>query len=217
MARVDDDPDAVVWDSDLGWLCDVTWVGGGLDGDGPVVCRVASPAQGEGVTEQRPPRPVGLVIVVIPNGDPNDDAIIIGQLHDIDGRTVPSQVNGDTIVETGASSGEVAADVTHILVAPGEDLDQQWRDVRITGDSMIIGVPDADQSLPRGDDLADALEDIIDAIDSFASSLASAAPAPPNAALTVAAVAAVYPSLATAVAQFKSARSDYLSTRIKTD
>ena len=56
LARVDADPDATVWDDDLGWLVDVTMVGGPLDGDGPVLCRVASGGQGVGVGAHAPPR-----------------------------------------------------------------------------------------------------------------------------------------------------------------
>ena len=216
LARIDDDPDAMVWDSELGWLVDVTFIGGALDGEGPVVCRVASGFQGTGTGEHRPPIRDGLVVVAIPNGDANDDAIIVGQLHST-GEAAPSAVNGDSIVETGASEGQVAADETHITVAPGADIDQEWRNVRITADRMVLGLSDADQPFARGGDLADALDDLADAVSDFAQALAGSFPAPPNAALTVADVITAAAPLIAAAASFKTARTQYLSTRILGD
>jgi hypothetical protein len=212
MARVDEDEDAIVWDDALGWLVDVTFVGGGSDGEGPINCRVASPSQGSGVGVSRPQRPNGLVIVLIPNGDPNDDAIIVGQLHDVDDFTVPSEVNGDTIVETDASDGEVAADETHITVAPGEDLDQQWRNARITADAMVLGAPEADQPFVRGTDLDDALDDLADAISDIVTAI--------NTGLAAAGSSIDPASLASfevAIATFKAASDQYLSDRITGD
>ena len=213
-ARVDDDGDAVVWDDALGWLVDVTLTTGEHAGEGPIVCRVASPAQGGGVTMARPPRRDSRVLVVFPDGDPNTDAVIVGQLHDAEDFGAPSEVNGDDITEALALE-------TWITVAPNEDLDEQWRNVRITvaddGGSMVLGSPDADQPATRGTDLADALDDFADALGNFAQALATAAPAAPNGALTVANVAAAFPALQAAVAAFQAARDQYLSRRITVD
>lgn len=216
MARVDDDPDAIVWDADLGWIVDVTIVSGPSAGDGPVTCRVASSAQGPNTGRSCPVHADGLVIVST-TGDPNEDAIIIGQLHDTETNPTPTAVNGDSIVETSASDGQVAADVTHISVLPDEDLDEEWRNVRITADGMVLGTADADQSFARGDDLADAIDDFADAIDDFCDSLIGSTPAPPNAALTVADVIAAATPLKVAVARLKAAKNQWLSSRIKGD
>jgi len=228
LARVDEetdeDQDVLVWDDELGWLVDVHFVGGPLDGDGPVNCRIASSAQGSGVIRAAPPRPNSLVVVLVPNGDANDDAIIIGQLTDED-NAAPTTVNGDTIVERDAADGEVAAIETHITAASGEDKDQEWRDVRVSAsgemqllaEEMKLGIPEADQPFVRGDDFADAFDSLIDAIGDFAESLATATPAPPNGALTTAVVAAAFIPLQVALEQAKTARQTYLSTRIEGD
>lgn len=204
FARVDEDPDATVWDAEWGWICDVTIVGGPLDGDGPIVCRMPTRGQGNGVGEQHPPRQGGLVVVAIPEGNTNADCIIIGQLHDVD-HVVPATVNGTTIDEPFATR-------THILAYPGEDFDAEFENVRLTG-QMVLGVPDADQPYARGNDLADALNALADAFDAFL----DAAPAPPGAFGSVAAptfTAAAVP-LKVAIEQFKLSRDQYLSTRIK--
>lgn len=204
FARVDEDPDATVWDAELGWLCDVTIVGGPLDGDGPVLCRMATPGQGTGVGQYAPPRQGGLVVVAIPEGNTNADCIIVGQIHDSD-HAVAAAVNGTTIDESFATR-------THILVYPEEDLDAEFANVRLTG-RMVLGVPDADQSFARGDDLADALDALVDALTTFLDT----APAPPGAFGSVAAptFTAAGAALKAAIQQFKLAREGWLSTRIK--
>ena len=215
QARVDDDDDAIVWDRELGWLVDVTMVGGELDGDGPVLCRVASPGQGATIGTHRPPRPSGLVLVQLPTGDPNDIAVIVGQLHNEDdtaGALAPTTINGDAIVERDAAEGQVAALETHIDVYPAEDLDQEWRNVRITADAMTLGAADAEQPFARGADLADALDDLADAtsdvVTAISVSLAAAAsPLDPTA----------LAAFEVAVATFKAAREQYLSDRINGD
>jgi len=225
MARVvnDDDGDAVEWDAELGWLCTVDTVGGPYDGDADNPARIVSPAQGDGVGYYYPPRATGLVAATIPTGDPNDGIMIVGQLHtedDVAPARAATAVNGDAIVERDASEGEVAAIETHIAVFPAEDLDQEWRNVRITvSDSgqLLLAAPQADQPFVRGTDLESALGDFADAISQFAQDIAASVPAPPNAALTVAdAIAATAPLIA-AAETLKAAAEQYLSERIKGD
>lgn len=219
MGRVVDDPDAVVWDEELGWLCDVLAVSGPLQGgELPLSSRVVSGAQGDDIGEHRPPRKNGLVIVFFPSGDPNEESVIIGQLHNTDDAGAPAEINGTTIDEDFASR-------THLTVLPDEDLDQEWSNVRVTtsgdmklhGEAVEVGKDGADQSYMRGNDFADAIESMVDAIGSFAQSIATATPAPPNAALTVADVLAAYAPLEIAIGQFKAEREQYLSQRIKGD
>lgn len=208
MARIDDDEDAIVWNEDLGWLVDVTFVGGEFDGEGPVNCRVASMLQVSGVTHQRPSHAGALVVVVIPNGDPNDDAVIVAQLHDVDDQSAPTEVNETSIDEDFAQE-------THVTVAPEEDLDQQWRNTRITAESMIFGTHDANQPYVRGDDLSSALDSLVDAISEFAAAIAVA---PVNIGTAVVALdPASLTSLQIAISNFKNASENYLSTRIKGD
>lgn len=204
LARVDEDPDATVWDQELGWLVDVTIVGGPLDGDGPVLCRMASSGASTGKGRYDPPHQGCLVFVAIPGGDTNADCIILGQLNDTDCKA-PTEVNGTAITEEFATK-------THVLAFPGEDFDAQFDNVRITG-NMILGVKEADQPFARGNDLADALGDLVDAFLLFLDQ----AVAPPGAFGSVAVVAfsAAGVSLKTAINQFKLARQTYLSTTIK--
>jgi hypothetical protein len=228
LARVDDDPDAVVWDEALGWIVDVTFVGGPLDGDGPCPCRVASGGEGAGVGYARPPRAGGLVVVQIINGDANDDAVILGQLWE-QRTAAPSSVNGDSIVERDPQSGEVAAAETHIAVFPEEDVDEEWRNVRVTGERMVLGAPDADQPFIRGDDYADAEADFVDAVETYSGQIEGAfqalvPPGPPvtpvtgaQASAALLAIQAAGIPLQLAIQQFKSARDTYLSTRIVGD
>jgi hypothetical protein len=207
LARVDNDPDATVWDEQIGWIVDVHF----LDGEGPTTCRVVSGSQGSGVGASRPVRPDSLVAVLIPNGDPNYDAIIVGDLHDVDEMRAPTTINGDAITEALALT-------THIDAFPSEDLDQEFANVRITAaTAMVLGAAQANQPFVRGDDYADALDAFLDDLLSFMNSLIAAVPAAPNGALTVAdAIAAATPMI-NSIATFKAARAEYLSTLIKGD
>lgn len=215
LGRVDEeteeDTDVLVWDEALGWLIDVTVVSGGQQGD-TVQCRFGSSMQGGGTNKSSPPRTDGLVVVLFPNGDPNDEAVIIAQLSDVD-NAILNEVNGATIVERNPEDGQIAAIETHIVAAPNEDLEEQWRNARITADSMTLGAPDADQPFVRGTDHADAMDDLVDSMLDVVSALAVAPVVGTNVALDPVSLAAFQ----VAVEQFKQAREQYLSTRINAD
>lgn len=217
MGRVVDDPDAVVWDDTLGWLCDVVAVSGPLAGSElPLTCRVATGAQGPDIGTHRPPRKGGLVLVAFPTGDQNEDSVVLGQLHNEDDAGAPATVNGDTIDEDFAAA-------THITVLPDEDKDQEWANVRVTasgdmklhGEAVELGKADADQSYVRGEDQADALGEFLDSMTQFAAAIAVA---PVN---IGGAVVALDPATLTdfqvAIQTYKAARAEYLSRRIKGD
>jgi len=233
-ARIDDDPDAIVWDAELGWFVDVTVVSGQLAGE-PVLARVSADALSSG-GRYTPPRANALVLLAVPNGDSNDECVVLMQLHSSD-RTAPTTVNGDTIVERDPQAGEVAALVTHLSVFPNEDCDEEWRERRVTasgahrlhGDTMELGLAGADQSYVRGEDKADADEAFVSAVDTYNQQVLAAfsamlPPGPPVTPVTAANVSAgiaiITPAsvaLSAAVAQFNAARAQYLSTRIKGD
>ena len=228
-ARVDDDPDAIRWaggdtdDGAKGWLVDVTFVSGPLLNVGPVVCRMMTMG---GRVE---PIARGAVVVVeLTEGSPNAEPVIVGQLFAPD-QPPPQTVNGDTIVETDAQAGQVAADVTQIVATP-HSLDAQYgARARMCADKMVWGKPDADQPYVRGTDKADADEAFAGAVDTYQQQVTAAftamlPPGPPvtpvTAANVSAAIAVITPAgiaLAAAIAQFNSARTQYLSTRIKGD
>lgn len=205
LARVDEDPDATVWDAELGWLVDVTIVGGPLDGDGPVLCRMGSTGSAPGMGQYDPPHQGGLVVVLIPEGDTNADCVILGQLNDADKFLAATKVNETDITEEFATR-------THVMAFPSEDLDAEFANVRLTGQT-VLGVHNADQPFARGTDLADALDGLVDALSSFI----DAAPAPPGAFGSVAApvFTAAGAALKAGIEQFKLARQQWLSQRIK--
>lgn len=115
-ARVDDDPDAIRFEEPDGWLVDVTIQGGPLDGE-EITCRVASGFAQNGATRSDPPSRDCEVLVVISEGDPNANPVIVGQVHNGGGCPVPSSVNGEGLDEQKALA-------THVLVTP-HDVDQQ--------------------------------------------------------------------------------------------
>jgi hypothetical protein len=224
MARVvdDEDLDAFEWDTELGWLSTAVFAGGTLDGEGDVLVRTASPAQGDGVGYYYPPRATGLVATTIPTADPNDLVVAVGQLHNTDETApalAPTTINGDAIVEREASEGQVAAAETHMAVFPDEDLDQEWRNARITVSDdaespgqMVLVAPDADQSGVRGDDQADALDDLADAMSDIVTAINTALAAVPTS-IDPASLAA----FELAIETFKNAREQYLSSRLLLD
>lgn len=206
MARVDEDPDATVWDSELGWLVDVTLVGGPLDGDGPVVCRLPTGGQGDGKGQYEPPRQGGLVVVAIPGGDTNSDCIIIGQVHD-QGLKAAAAINGTSITEEFAAR-------THIHCFPDEDFDASFDKVRLTSQgAMVLGAADAGQAFARGDDLADKLGALADAISAFLD--AAVTPAGTFGNVGLGSFAAAGAQLKVALGKFKASRTQYLSTKIR--
>lgn len=226
-ARVDDDPDAIVWDEELGWLVDATCVGGALEGE-PVLCRTGSDGQGNGVGRYSPPRAGCLVLVSIPNGDVNDDCVILRQLHDAE-CLAPTTVNGDQIVERDASSGQVAAAETHLAVFPQEDKDEEWRAVRVTasgahkvhGETVELGVDGADQPFVRGEDLRSAIDALADGIKAAFFALtnggSTSAGGVPLTAAQAAYGATPLLGIQKAVQDVKDAADAYLSERISGD
>lgn len=196
-ARIDVDPDATVWDAELGWLCDVTFVGGPLDGEGPCLARFG------GRGHYRPPAQGSLCLVAVPAGDSNDDVVIVGMLDDSED-PAPSTVNGTAIDEALASR-------TTLFVRPDEDVDAELTRVRVNAE-LVLGAADADQKYVRGDDYADSEAEFLDALDAF---LGAAPPPGPFGQVSSATFIAAAAPLKLAIAKFKLARNTYLSQRIR--
>jgi hypothetical protein len=211
-ARVDDDPDAVVWDRELGWLCDVHLESGSSAGEGPLSATVLG-AGGGGMGYHAPVHPGDRVLVAIVSGDPNADVVVIGRDHDVDDCTAPTTVNGDSIVETGASAGQVAADETHIAAFGDEDLDAEFRGVRLGADSVKVpspdvrlGTEDADEHAILGDARNGDVGAFLDAMTSFCTSVAATGlPGIANAAT----------QLQTAVVTLRAQLPSHLAQRVK--
>jgi hypothetical protein len=209
-ARIDDDPDAIRWHATLGWLCDLTVVAGPLAGQAiPLAC---SPSR-DTHDAHHPPARGRLVAVLLPTGDPNDGGVITGYLNSTGEDPAPTTINGDRIVEANAGNGEVAADRTHLCAFAGTDVDLEAERVRVCGEALVLGVPQADQPYVRGTDLADALGSLLDALSTFAAAIAVAPVVGANVALPASVLAQFQQAIATA----KQARQTYLSSRINGD
>lgn len=114
--RIDDDEDAIRWDSKMGWICDVTVVGGQLDGEGPIACRVSVPygASANGGTFHPPTRGQN-VVCMLPSADLNSNPIIIGYMF-TDDASVPTsfgdlEANEDNLQNTHAMKSDKDVDM----------------------------------------------------------------------------------------------------------
>lgn len=110
-ARVDDDPEAISFESDVGWIVDVHFTGGDLAEEGPVPCRVSMPFGGDGFGVLEPPALGCEVQVLINEGDPNANPVIVGYTDNGDGCGPPIIVAGFPVTELTAAG-------THYLKSP---------------------------------------------------------------------------------------------------
>jgi hypothetical protein len=168
LARVDDDDDAIRWgapdseDGAVGWLVDVHFIGGALEGEGPVVCRVASQVGAEGQTASDPVPRGCLVVVALPEGEPDVMPVIVGFVSSV-GCAVPSEVNGTPIDEEYALA-------TSIRVLAGDVDEQVGGDIRVRAEgdhrvladgTLMLGVQDPNQAFVRGNAQKDAIGDFL--------------------------------------------------------
>jgi len=233
-ARVDDDPDAIRWDSALGWIVDVTFYGGSLDQEGPVACKLGGAFAQAGATRSEPPGRGTEVLVALPSGDPNASPTIISRLHNSD-ETVPTTIFGLPITE-------VTALLAHILVSP-LGLQQEYAlaarlralawlveggSIALAG-TVALGVTvlptgaivPPTQPMLRGADFTGAtLGELVAALTSFAAAVATAfgtiaiaAPAGGAPAATSITTIAL-PALQAALASFQAAAVANLSTKV---
>lgn len=213
--RVDDDPAAIRWEEPFGWVVDVTFTGGALDGDGPNPCRVASWLAGQDQAFSAPQLRNAEVIVVVPEGNPNTNPIIIGMIHNGDDNAAPLEVNGTPVTQDYALANQIA-------VTPGGVDQQIGGDVRVKAGGVNrqlaplveLAEQGASQQYLRGNDYTSAeaaylaaLSTVITAIGAYAT--AAGPPIPAGV-------------LATAIAAFQAAAaqfspSSHLSTRVKAE
>lgn len=163
VARVDDDPDARRWDPVLGWLVDVTFQGGPLDQEGPVPCRVAaSYAARNGRGRSEPPELGAVVAVLLPEGNPNAEPIILGALYAEDA-PAPDQSEAD-------------AEARHLLRTEHGVRIEAGGTVHLLGPLVELAEASAGQSFVRGDDLVSWIKDYQTALDAYLSAIASLSP-----------------------------------------
>lgn len=206
IARVDDDEDAIQWIDNVGWVVDVTFVSGPLGGFGPCPCRVMSMFGAPGEASLCPVSRGAEVVVMVTDGSPLVQPVILGYLHNPT-IPLPTSVNGEAVTEAYAQD-------TAIVAAPSKSLDAQFGDrLRLAAESSAgkasllgrfvdLAQDNATKSFVLGEDMKAA-------IDAFANALIAPG------AYTSSAPVVASATLATAVTTLASALTSALSQRIK--
>lgn len=213
LARVDVDKDATVWDPVLGWIVDITFVAGELDGEGPIPARMGSLGAGASKGKHDPPRQGALVVVVVIAGDPNVEVVILGYLHDLEHKPVTT-INGTELTEELASH-------TFIDAFPDEDKESEYQNLRMTGrdSAKILGEQvrladnEAAQAYVRGDDYAAAEAAFLDAMSTFLDM--ALVPVGAFGSVNAGSFQTAAQLLKSQIQTFKAAKDAYLSKRIK--
>ena len=213
LARVDDDPAALRWETGVGWIVDVTLTSGELAQEGPIPCRVPVGWGGAGNLLSAPALRGSEVLIGFPDGDPNVSPMILGVLHNPTDNAPATTVNGQAIDLT-------LAEATHILVTPRDVEVQAGAAVRVTATgaakvlapSVVLAEDSATQPFVRGTDLRMALDTFAAQIQAAFANLVP--PGPPVAPVTGVQAAAALAAITAAVAVFQAQANVYLSTRI---
>jgi hypothetical protein len=239
LGRIDEDPDAILFDPGIGWIVDVTFYGSDVESDDGHPCRVLSQGAGNGAGEYIPP-PLGTEVVVeFPGGDPDFAAVVVGYASNEADCRPPATVNDLPInADASASSAlQVSPYDTEFKVSPHHRREHYALDRHVQARNQIIeagqllklAIRDAAQSYVRGERFVQALNGWIDAVSSFVSNNGQAdvliyaavnllAPGtiPPN---TITAVVNAIAQVAAQKTAFQTAAvaGDALSSRIKGD
>lgn len=203
LARVDDDPDAVRWDAELGWIVDVTCVGGPLDGEGPVAARVAGPQVGPSEGASAPVAAASLVVLVLTEGDLNAQPVIVGALWTPDVKA-PASVGGADVDE------DFAEKTWFVSVDKDIVLEARERAASVLGQDIKLAEPDASESFVKGDAQKDALTDFLDALTRWNTAIANGVTSAGGAIDPLAITA-----IETAISTLKTGLEQALSSRIK--
>ncbi len=130
-ARIDDDPDAISFDPEIGWIVDVTFYGGPLDGEDEVPCRLGEAFAQQFATKSDPPGIGCEVLVAITDGDANSNPVIVARMHNAGGCQPPPLVNLTPITEGYALAN-------HIVVTPHGADEQYGGDRRVTAPVQLL-------------------------------------------------------------------------------
>lgn len=153
-ARIDDDPEAVYWDPELGWIADVHFVGGSLDGEGPIPCRVAGDQRGPLAGRFCPLKPDQEVAVLILGGNPEEGPVIVGTLTNQTSQA-PLMVAGLPIDPSGAPSVPFTSVSPHDSeIVVGENLAEEHQEVLQQATRRVIETLGPAASLLLGSRLA---------------------------------------------------------------
>lgn len=210
-ARVSTDDDAIRFDPELGRLVDVEIVGGPLDGEGPIVARVAEGfAEDGGILSH--PIAAGDFVALELGHDPNDLPVIVGHVF-ADGTKPPTTVNEDEVDADLLAAAHVLRSSKRAEVELGGRLRVRTPELVAIADAVKLADENAAQPFVRGTSYADALDAFLDAIQQATLALVPTG-APPATPITVAQTSAYLTAVTAAVQVFKAARPGYLSTRI---
>lgn len=176
MARVDDDPDAIRLDDELGWLVDVTIQGGPYHGEEPT-CRVSQALAANASGTSTPVSRDCEVVLLMIQGEFRVPPVILGQVHNADGCVAPSSVNGQEITEEFALA-------TQFVVSPYAVEEQYAGDRRVSAPNQTIETPatgklslaqfGATQPFVKGTDQKEALDRWRTALDLLLAAYATA-------------------------------------------
>ncbi len=220
IARVDDDPDAIRLDEEMGWIADVTFQSGPLNQVGPVACRVGQSAEGALVPVNRNDE----VLVSITDGDANSGPVISARLQNAE-NPIPATVNGFPINEALAAINYIlASQVNGAQVEFGAALQVQALLVQLMASTFVFlgGTPTVPPTEPviKGLQYNAALSAFLNAQIAWAAELtavviATAAVAvPPVPTVTLATQAGNY---AAALTAFGASSAAALSTKVLTE
>jgi hypothetical protein len=204
LARVTD----VGYDENEGFFADVTMIPTGEEQTAMISSLYTGPSYGFW-----PAVEVGdLVVVVVPQGDPNAGPVIIGQIWNTE-YPPPSEARG-----TGSDNTDVSPNVV-LKTKGGAKLVMIAQNADFTMTANVVKMQAANQSFVRGETYADALGVFLDAlkvimlaIKAYATAAGGAVPAlaPAGTALGLA-----IDAFNLTIDTFKNARTTYLSTKIK--
>lgn len=212
VARVDTEPDAVRWETGVGWIADVTISSGELAQEGFIPCRIPSNVGGTGELSSKPIAQGAEVLIGFPDGDPNVSPMILGYLYNGFDLLVPNSVNNQTINEAFAKN-------THILVTT-KNVDQQvgtyYRtkatvESKLLAQNVYLAEDAATQPYMRGTDFAQSLDTFLTALTVFLAGIST----PPGVPLTTDIVQPLATTLITQIQVLQAAKNIYLSTRVR--
>ncbi len=175
-ARIEDPTDAIHFDPQSGWIVDVSFYGGPLDGEKEVPVRVLSKGPGgDGFGEYIPPARGAEVLIGIPEGDVEANPVMIGYLTNEDGDKPPTQINGLALATEAPASTPLAVSPhdTEIKRSPHNRREQYdgARTVQATSHvlkadqptaGVLLGSETAAKSFLLGEDLVTNLIAVVD-------------------------------------------------------
>lgn len=150
----------------VGYVVAVSFVGGPLNGEGPIPCTVAAPFARLNAIGGAPFSVGDLAVVVIPEGDANVDPIVIGFVNSPE--QAPSVLVNLQPVTAAFLEG------AHVLADPTKALEVEVLTARLNATLVQLASPAPTQAYLRGTVFAAALSAYLSASATFATTAATA-------------------------------------------